>query len=63
MEGAAAGMVNDLDPTREYIPEEGCGIELLTTGKYGGIARLIRQKEDYVRIAQLQRVRRRTRPG
>ena len=48
-----AGMVNDLDPYTEYIPEEGMqDFELLTTGKYGGIGSLIRQKEDYVRIAQ-----------
>ena len=53
MEGAAAGMVNDLDPYTEYIPEEGMqDFELLTTGKYGGIGSLIRQKDDYVRIAQ-----------
>ena len=53
MEGAAAGMVSDLDPYTEYIPEEGMqDFELLTTGKYGGIGALIRQKEDYVRIAQ-----------
>ncbi len=53
MEGAAAGMVNDLDPYTEYIPEKGMqDFELLTTGKYGGIGALIRQKEDYVRIAQ-----------
>ena len=53
MEGAAAGMVSDLDPYTEYIPEKGMqNFELLTTGKYGGIGALIRQKEDYVRIAQ-----------
>ena len=53
MEGAAAGMVSDLDPYTEYIPEEGMqDFELLTTGKYGGIGALIRQKDDYVRIAQ-----------
>lgn len=53
MEGAAAGMVNDLDPYTEYIPEEGMqDFRLLTTGKYGGIGSLIRQKDDYVRIAQ-----------
>ena len=53
MEGAARGMVEDLDPYTEYIPEEGMqDFELLTTGKYGGIGSLIRQKEDYVRIAQ-----------
>ncbi len=53
MEGAAAGMVSDLDPYTEYIPEKGMqDFEILTTGKYGGIGSLIRQKEDYVRIAQ-----------
>ena len=53
MEGAAAGMVSDLDPYTEYIPEKGMqDFKLLTTGKYGGIGALIRQKEDYVRIAQ-----------
>ena len=47
MEGAAAGMVSDLDPYTEYIPEEGIqDFELLTTGKEGGIGALIRQKED-----------------
>lgn len=53
MQGAAAGMVSDLDPYTEYIPEEGMqDFEFLTTGKYGGIGALIRQKEDYVRISQ-----------
>ncbi|MDE6623417.1 MAG: S41 family peptidase [Alistipes sp.] len=53
MTGAAEGMVRALDPYTEFIPEEGMSdFELLTTGKYGGIGALIRQKEDYVRIAQ-----------
>ena len=53
MEGAAAGMVRDLDPYTEYIPEEGMSdFELLTTGKYGGVGSLIRKKGDYVVIAQ-----------
>ena len=53
MEGAAAGMVSDLDPYTEYIPSSGMqDFELLTTGKYDGIGALIRQKDDYVRIAQ-----------
>lgn len=52
-ERAADGMVNDLDPYTEYIPEKRMSeFEMLTTGKYGGIGSLIRQKEDYVRIAQ-----------
>jgi len=53
MEGAAAGMVDALDPYTEFIPETAISnFEFLTTGKYGGIGSLIRQKEDYVRIAQ-----------
>lgn len=53
MLGAAQGMVRDLDPYTEYIPEEGMkDFELLTTGKYGGVGSLIRQKGDYVVIAQ-----------
>jgi len=53
MTGAAEGMVRNLDPYTEFIPEEGMSdFELLTTGKYGGVGAIIRQKEDYVRIAQ-----------
>ncbi len=53
MAGAAAGMVRDLDPYTEFYPEEGMKqFEILTTGKYGGIGSIIRQKEDYVRVAQ-----------
>lgn len=45
MEGAAAGMVSDLDPYTEYISEEGLSdFELLTTGKYGGRRRPDPQK-------------------
>lgn len=53
MEGAAEGMVRNLDPYTEYMPEtEMSTFELLTTGKYGGVGALIRQKDDYVIIAQ-----------
>ncbi len=53
MEGAAAGMVRDLDPYTEFMPEEEMSaFELLTTGKYGGVGALIRKKGDYVIIAQ-----------
>lgn len=53
MEGAAAGMVSDLDPYTEYIPEEQMtAFELLTTGKYGGVGAIIRKKGDWVTIAQ-----------
>lgn len=53
MEGAAAGMVRDLDPYTEFMPEEQMSsFELLTTGKYGGVGSLIRKKGDYIIIAQ-----------
>ena len=53
MEGAAQGMVRDLDPYTEFIPEkEMSTFELMTTGKYGGIGSMIRLKGDYVCIAQ-----------
>ena len=53
LEGAAAGMVRDLDPYTEFFSEEGMSdFEILTTGKYGGVGALIRQKDDWVRIAQ-----------
>ncbi len=53
MEGAAAGMTRDLDPYTTYIPENQMSdFELLTTGKYGGVGALIRQKGDWVLIAE-----------
>lgn len=53
MKDAAAGMVRNLDPYTEFIPEkEMSDFEVLTTGKYGGIGSIIRKKGDYVIIAQ-----------
>lgn len=53
MQGAAAGMVRSLDPYTEFIPEEEMkDFEVLTTGKYGGVGALIRQKKEYVIIAE-----------
>lgn len=50
---AAQGMVQNLDPYTEYIPEKDMeNFEIMTTGKYGGIGSLIRKKGDYVLIAQ-----------
>ena len=52
-EGAAMGMVANLDPYTELIGEKDMSsFELMTTGKYSGIGAMIRQKDDYVRIAQ-----------
>ena len=53
MADAAEGMVRNLDPYTEFIPESGMSdFEVLATGKYGGVGSLIRQKEDYVRVAE-----------
>ncbi|MDR0907690.1 MAG: S41 family peptidase [Rikenellaceae bacterium] len=50
---AAAGMVRGLDPYTELIhADDMSDFELMTTGKYGGIGSLIRQKGDWVQIAQ-----------
>ncbi|MDE6778253.1 MAG: S41 family peptidase [Alistipes sp.] len=51
--GAAEGMMRSLDPYTEFLPEdEMANIELLTTGKYGGVGSLIRKRGDYVVFAQ-----------
>ena len=53
MSSAAAGMVSRLDPYTYYLSEEDMKkFELETTGKYGGIGALIRQRDDYVVIAE-----------
>lgn len=53
MEGAAQGMTAHLDPYTEYLSEADMEhFDLLTTGKYGGVGSLIRQRGDYVVIAQ-----------
>lgn len=53
MQNAAAGMVSQLDPYTEFMPEEEASdFEVLTTGKYGGVGAVIRKKGDYVIIAQ-----------
>lgn len=53
MTDAAAGMVRRLDPYTVYLPEkEMQQFDQLSTGKYGGVGSLIRQKGDYVIFAQ-----------
>ncbi len=53
MERAAAGMVRELDPYTEYMPEEEMSdFEVMATGKYGGVGAIIRKRGDYVIIAQ-----------
>ncbi len=53
MADAAAGMVRRLDPYTTYLPEEEMSdFDVMTTGKYGGVGSLIRQKGEYVIFAQ-----------
>lgn len=53
MVDAAAGMVRRLDPYTLYLPEEEMSdFDVMTTGKYGGVGSLIRQKGEYVIFAQ-----------
>lgn len=53
LENAAAGMVSELDPYTELIPEkEMADFEIQATGKYAGIGAIIRKGGDYVMIAQ-----------
>lgn len=53
MMDAIEGMTSSLDPYTEYLPEEEMEqFEVMTTGKYGGIGSLIRQKGDWVYFAQ-----------
>jgi len=47
------GMLSDLDPYTEYIPEQDMGdLKYMTTGEYGGIGAYIRQREEGVIIAE-----------
>jgi len=53
MKTAIDGMLEDLDPYTNYIPES--EIEdhrFMTTGQYGGIGALVRQKGDYIYISE-----------
>lgn len=53
MRNAADGMVSNLDPYTTYLSAEDMQeFEMRTTGKYGGIGSLIRQRGDYVVIAE-----------
>lgn len=52
LEAAAEGMTKILDPYTEYIPSERMGdFKVMTTGKYGGVGSLIRQRGDYVEFS------------
>ncbi|MDR2912796.1 MAG: S41 family peptidase [Alistipes sp.] len=50
---AAAGMLSTLDPYTELIHADDSGeFELMISGKYGGIGSIIRQKGEWVQIAE-----------
>lgn len=53
MKNAAAGMTSRLDPYTEYLSDKDMDdFTVMATGKYGGIGAVIRQKGDYVMIAE-----------
>ncbi len=53
LKNAALGMTRSLDPYSSFLAEEDMSdFQMMTTGKYGGIGSIIRQKGDYVVIAQ-----------
>jgi len=46
-------MLGSLDPYTNYIPESNIeDYRMMTTGEYGGIGALIKQKEDYIIISE-----------
>lgn len=50
---AAQGLSSSLDPYTELITKDRMSeLDMMTTGKYGGIGALIRADSDYVRIAE-----------
>ncbi len=50
---AMFGMLSKLDPYTEYIPKDGLSdFEFATTGKYGGVGALIRQRGEWVEISE-----------
>lgn len=50
---AMSSMLSKLDPYTEYIPKEDMSdFEFTTTGKYGGIGSLIRQRGEWVEISE-----------
>ncbi len=50
---AMGSMLSKLDPYTEYITKEDMGdFEMTTTGKYGGIGSLIRQRGEWVEISE-----------
>lgn len=53
LQDAAGGMLSELDPYSEYIaPKDMADFEFTTTGKYGGVGSLIRQRGDWVEISE-----------
>lgn len=52
MDAAAQGMTRILDPYTTYLPPESMDdFETMTTGKYGGVGSIIRQRGDWVEFS------------
>lgn len=52
LKAAADGMSSILDPYSVYLPaEEMKDFEVMTTGKYGGVGSIVRQRGDYVEFS------------
>ncbi len=55
IEGAIKGMLRDVDPYTEYIPQsERADFEAVATGEYGGIGSYIQQRDSAVYISEPQ---------
>ena len=53
LKDAAEGMLENLDPYTEYIPESDKeNLDIITTGAYGGIGALIRRSGEWVEISE-----------
>ena len=53
-EGAIRGLLKELDPYTEYIPESSkADLQFMTTGEYAGIGAVIQKAGDYAQIVQL----------
>lgn len=49
-------MLESIDPYTTYIPESELeNFEFMTTGKYGGIGAMIKEKDDYIAVTNLYR--------
>lgn len=53
LEDAARGMLSNMDPYTEYLPESQMqDFEVITTGKYGGVGSMIRQSGEWIEFSE-----------